>query len=279
MKSRTVMESVIKQTGIMDVFKNKSMEDAIETLEENSSIDVGDDKIVTLTVYMPDPVLSANVANTWISSLDLFNQTAIRRQGQDEVVFIKDRLQQLDTALDAASDTLASFDSRYRIFADSEETAAEIDIYAELVQELMRKQIELMKWHAASADMPIRKSLQLEIEGLRKKLMEMEYDSTAGIISKVPLSKLPWLKIEHMKFAREKDILASLRDYLLIEYKIAELKANISTSTITVIDEAVPPERREWPARVKIVVFSALMAVFFNMILVLAIENAKVRWK
>jgi uncharacterized protein involved in exopolysaccharide biosynthesis len=279
MKSRTVMEDVVNKNGLKYVFKRKLAEEAIKDLEKNSSIEVGEDRIITLTVFMPDPNLAARVANAWVSSFDSLSQLVIKKQGYRQATFIRDRLNDIEHQLDSLSDSLAAFESKYRVFSLDDASNAAINVYAELAVQLLQKEIELMKWSNAGKNIPMCRSIESEIENIRKKLLELENNWRAGVIASVPFSKLPWLQFEHANLARKKNVLDSLNSYLLLEYEIANLKASANTPTIVVIDEAIPSEKRAWPARAKIVLFSTLFAVIFNMILVLALENLKLKWK
>jgi len=278
LQSRTLMEDVVNKTGLMQVFKRRRIEDAIEDLEKSSSIVITDEQAITVTVFMPDPELAALVANTWVNSLDLRSQAIISEQGSRHVLFLRDRLLDLARQLDSLSDSLAVFESKHRVFSMNEETKAAVDVYAELAVQLLQREIELMKWKDAGTDLPIRRSIELEIENLQKKLEEIENNWTGGIIANAPLSKLPSLQLEHASMSRKKAVLDSLSSYLLLEYEIANLKALSNTPTLIVIDEAIPPEKRTWPARAKIVLISTLFAVLSNMMLVLALENRKLRW-
>jgi len=279
MKSRTVMLDVIKKTGLQDIFKHKYMVDVMRDLERNSSIEVNEEQIITLTVFMPNAFLAAEVANAWLSSLDSLNQAAIKKQGSRDAVFIGNRLVEISQDAVNTGDSLAAFESKHRIFALEEEAKATVDIYSGLAVQLLQKEIELMKWQNASTTMPVRKSIESEIVNINRKLSEMQSSGRGGVIANVSFRELPWLQLEHAKLLQEKGVLDSLKSYLLLEYEVAKLKASVNTPTIIVISQAIPPERRAWPARAKIVLFSALVAIIFNMMAVLVLENSKLRWK
>ncbi len=279
MQSRTVKEAVIEKTGLRDVFKHRTMDDVIKDLERNSSVEVNEENIIILTVYMPDRDLTAEVANTWLGTLDSLNQATIRNKGQRDATFMAERLSSIGNEIKSISDSLAVFESKYRIYALEEEVNATVNVYADLAAQLLQKEIELMKWKNTGQNTPARRSVEAEVINLKKKLRDMERNWRSGIIANVSFLELPWLQLEHKRLLREKTILDSLYSYVSLEYEIANLKAMINTPTIVIIDEAIPPEKRAWPARAKIVLFSALVAVLLNMLVVLALENAKLRWK
>ena len=279
MQARAVKVHVIGKTGLRDVFKHRVMDDVIKDLERNSSVEVNEERVVTLTVYMPDPDLAADVANTWIATLDSLNQAKIKKKGYQDAVFISARLATIGKELKRTGDSLAHFESKYRVYALEEEVKATVSVYADLAAQLLQKEIELMQWENAGQNIPARRSLEQEIANLAKKLKEIEENWRSGIIANVSFRELPWLQLEHARLQREKVVLDSLYSYVLLEYEIANLQAMVDIPTIVVIDEAVPPEKRAWPARAKIVLFSTVVAVLFNTLLVLALEHAKLRWK
>ena len=278
MQARAVKVDVIEKTGLRNVFRHKVMDDVIKDLERNSSIEVNEERVITLTVYMPDPNLAAYVANTWVETLDSLNQAKIKNKGHQDAVFISDRLSIIGEKLNLISDSLAGFESKYRIYALEEEINATVSVYADIATQLLQKEIELMRWKNASHNMPVRRSLEQEIANLRKKLKEMEENWRSGIIANVSFRELPRLQLEHARLQRERVVLDSLYSYVLLESEIANLQATVNIPTLVVIDEAVPPEKRAWPTRSKIVLFSAFVAIIFNMLLVLALEHVKLRW-
>lgn len=279
MQSRVVKEEVIRKTGLQRVYNRKYLEDVIKDLERNSTIEIGEEQIIELSVLMPAPELAAQVANTWVETFDSLNQVVIREQGNYEATYISQRLAEVEREMQIVSDSLIAMQSKYRIYSFDEEVKATIDVYAKLAAELLRKEIELLKWHGGSRELPARRMLENEISNLRKKMMQLENNVQSGIVAGVPLKELPWLQFEHSKLMREKVLLDSISSYLLLETEIADLKAHLTNPTIIIVDRAIPPEKRDWPARAKIVLFSTFFAVIFNMLLVLALERKKIEWK
>lgn len=108
-------------------------------------------KILTVSVRMPEPELSAEVVNNAVRSLDDYVMTKRKSYATDQLAYISKRLGQIRDSLSEAEDTLMVFRERNRMVLQSPELMLEqgrlsrnVDLLDAVFVEL-KKQYELAK--------------------------------------------------------------------------------------------------------------------------------------
>jgi len=82
LESRVVMEGVIETCDLMTVYKEKKIEDALNTLQGATHIEVTPEGVISISTDAKTPQLSANIANAYVNHLDRFNRGSDNRLGE-----------------------------------------------------------------------------------------------------------------------------------------------------------------------------------------------------
>jgi uncharacterized protein involved in exopolysaccharide biosynthesis len=136
LKSRTLAERVASACDLQRVYKTRSMEQTVKTLQRATTVRSEKEQALTLAVRAPSPQLAANVANQTVTELrqmveekvDLF---LARRQR----LFVERQLTRVRGDLRRAEERLARFQETKGIVSLPEETKAAIQTLAELEKE------------------------------------------------------------------------------------------------------------------------------------------------
>src|SRR5450759_3657918 len=75
LKSRNIMEKIVRHFDLQTVYEEKTMTDALKELEKESTITSGKDGIIIVEVDDKDPQRAANLANAYIEELNKLMQT------------------------------------------------------------------------------------------------------------------------------------------------------------------------------------------------------------
>lgn len=95
-------------------------ERAIEKLRGATRVDHDEESgITTLTVTLPSPEMAAQVANSLVRELDSFYQDLVSEQVAQQLEFIRQRVEESESQLTAAEDSLREFYVRNRVISDS----------------------------------------------------------------------------------------------------------------------------------------------------------------
>jgi capsule polysaccharide export protein KpsE/RkpR len=271
--SGTVTGSVARRCSIAYYYriKKQSPEQTGRQLRDMTKLAATDEGIVRISVEAKTPVLAATVANAYVAELDSFLRHSNISRGRNTRVFIERRLAEVEASLGAARDSLRVFQQRNRVAAVDDETKAAIDAYASMKSQLGAKEAMLEAACAtASVDNPYVASLEREVRSLRGELSRLEEGGAStgfGIGFGVPLVRLPDVSAQFGRRYQDFRIQEESYATLYQQYEYARILEARDAPALTVLDYAVPPERRSFPRRSFIIgvvfLFSLAMGICF----------------
>ena len=252
--------------GVYYRIRDNSPEGAEKQLREMTSVTTTDEGIVRVRVQAKNRFLAARVANAYCDELDRFLRTSNVSQGRSTRQFVERRLSDVDSALSVARESLRVFQVRHKVAMVDDETRAAVEAYAALRAQLVSKDAELAAaLLSASQDNPLVLRLTAEARALREQASNIETGPSRatgyGIGFGVPFRELPDVASEfarrYLEFRVEEEAYSSL----FAQYEYARIMEARDTPAITVLDRAVPPERRSFPRRAPMVSLALLVSL------------------
>ncbi|KYK32161.1 MAG: hypothetical protein AYK18_16215 [Theionarchaea archaeon DG-70] len=224
--------------------------------------------IVSISVTVPTRELSAEIANTFVE----VNRETTMTMGKRQRVFLEERLREVEQSLSEAENALKSFQEKHRTVSLTEELTQAIEAAARLKAEIVAREIRLgVLKRYATEDNPQITQLSSEIGEFRRELRKMEYGGGSkqeasslefGAGFSVPFAKLPEVGLELARLMRETKIQEGVYALLTQQYEQAKIAEVKDTPTIQILDRAVPPERRSFPQRRRIVMIAGILSLF-----------------
>lgn len=276
--SRSIMDRVAAECSIGYYYRIKPAKtEAIRRqLAALSKFRVGDEGIVTILTTAKTPSLAAKIANTYVAQLDSFLRNSNISRGHVMRVFLERRLAEVDSTLRVAQESLRVYQERTRMVSVDDETRAAIDAYAQLKSQAYLKQAELEAVSdAASEDNPFVVSLRRELEAYQDQLRRLERGMSTGgfgVGFAVSFEHLPAAAAEFARRYRDYRIQEEAYAMLSQQYEYAKVLEARDAPTLTVLDYAVPPQRKSAPKRMMIVAAAFLFSLIAGISLALLIE-------
>jgi capsule polysaccharide export protein KpsE/RkpR len=258
--SRTVMQNVAERCSIASYYKIRkpTPEKSVRQLKDMSKFAASDEGIVKIAIEANTGGLAAEVANAYVAELDSFLRQSNISRGHNMRVFIEKRLGQLDTSLAVARESLRAFQEVNKVASVDDETKAAIDAYAKMKSELSVKEAEYEAARSAASDgNPYVGNLRREITASQDELRKLEQGGGAngfGVGFGVSFVRLPGVAAQFARRYQDFKIQEEAYATLYEQYEYARILEARDTPALTVLDYAVPPERRSFPRRSVIVV-------------------------
>jgi len=276
--SRTITQKVAEACSIAHYYhiRRPSPEKTVKQLREMTTIMATEDGLVRISVAARTPHLASSAANAFVAQLDTFLRASNMSRGRNMRVFIEHRLTEVDSSLLVARESLRVFQSRNRVITIDDETKAAVETYAKLKSQLTIKEVELEASVAtANDDNPYVSALKGEISAFRGELAKLEGGAASngfGVGFGVSFERLPGVAAEfarrYQDFVIQQEAYAGL--YQQLEYaRILEAR---DAPAITILDYAVPPERRSSPRRALVVTVVCLFALVLGVLAAFAFE-------
>jgi len=262
--SRSVMQSVAERCSIVDYYRvrNRSPEGAVRKLRDMVDLAVTDEGLVSISAEAKTPELAARIANTFLDQLDHFMRNSNMSRGRNLRIFVGGRLAATEARLSQAEESLQVFQERHSITSVDDEMKVAIDAYASLKSQLQLKEAELEMMRSVSQEgNPYTANLKTEIAAFRSQLGHLERGkpgSGHGVGFAVTFESLPAIAAEYFRRYRDYRVQAEAYGVLFQQYEYARILEARDTPTLTVLDRALPPERRSFPRR-SLLVFAALV--------------------
>jgi len=273
LNSRTVMQHVAERCSIAGHYgiRKPTPEKLVRQLSDMARFAASDEGIVKITVEANSRLLAAQLANAFVAELDSFLRYSNISRGHNMRVFIEKRLGQLDTSLAAASESLKVFQQINKVVSVDDETKAAIDAYAKMKSELSVKEAEYEAVRSAASDgNPYVDNLRRETDATREELRKLEQGGGGngfGVGFGVSFARLPSVAAQFAR--RYQDLKIQEEAYITLyqQYEYARILEARDAPALTVLDYAVPPERRSSPRRTVIVAATFLFSLFLGVAL------------
>jgi uncharacterized protein involved in exopolysaccharide biosynthesis len=266
LKSRTALESIINKFNLIEYYKSKNIEDALEQLKGYTSIEITDEGTISIEVNVEtdwfhlegDEIyareLSADIVNQFVIELDRINKILQIEQAAHQRKFLGERFSKNLDDLISAEDNLASYKKNHNIISIEDQKKSAIESAAAIKNQIMIKEVQIeVVSSKLQSDHPDAISMQDELNELKKKLHEIQYgpggDSGSSNKLFLVLSEVPDMETELRHLNREAEVFNTLFIYLTQQYEDAKIQEAKNTPTIQLLDPAIAPINKSAPKR------------------------------
>lgn len=281
LQSRTSYEKVIKKFNLREVYKfdpDDPIEDIIDELESNVKFNVEDEGNITIKVTDKDPNRAAAMANYFVQILNEISIDLGTLEAKNNREFIEKRYIQVLKDLKNVEDSLKYFSEKFSVYSIEDQTKAAIKAAADIKAQIELQKIEYeLLTRNYGTEHPWVLEKKLLINELQNRLKSMKFGESNIASSSVslytPFSQLPEVGIEYLRLMREYELQGKLLEFILPIYEQAKIEEKKDIPVCVVLDKAVPAQKKSYPKRVLIVIFSFLMSLFISIIYVLLKES------
>lgn len=277
LQSRTIADAVIDRFQLMEVYDQEYRLKTYEKLSQHVAISLGkNDGIISISVEDEDPQRASDMANAYVEELKKINVRLNLSSAGRERVFLEERLVEIKQDLAQAEDRLKVFQEQNKAIRIDAQATAIIDAIAALKAQLTSKEVELgILLSYQTEQNPQVKALREGIAQLKNQLKNLERTPDGKSVSEdifIATSEVPVLGIQYARLMRDFKVEETLFELLTKQYEVAKITEARSTSTIQVLDEAFPPDRKSKPKRSLIVILVTFATGFVTIFVVFTQE-------
>ena len=273
LKSRSVADAVIKRLDLQKEFKKKTIEDTRMVVERVVKFKGSKEGIITVSANSKDPQKAAQLANTFVDELTRRSVKLLLVKAGSERLFLEQRLIVVRQELKNAEDDLKAFQEKFKTFRVDTQATVAIEGIARLKAEIVSQEVQLATLsNSRTGENSDVKALQAGISKLKSQLGAMS--GSGGPDNVIPTAgNVPSLSVEYFRKVRELKIQEAVFEQLSKQYEVAKINESKDSSTLQVLDEAVPPLKKSKPKRSLIVLLSTVMAFFGSIVIIFVQEH------
>lgn len=246
LQSRHVQDKLIEQFQLQKVYKQPDREKTEKMLRAHTAIMTTNEEFIRVSVTEPDPKRAADLANAYVTELDRFLQENSNLNARRRREYLDTRLEDAHATLQKAENQLRDYLVSHRIPAVSTDGAAEA--VGDLMAQKASREIELGTLTRIS------RQANPRAEQLQSELTQID----------AQLARIPPATTDAGRLVREVKIQEKILLVLTEEREAARLQEMRNTSTVQVVDAAVPPVHKSAPKRGLLGVGALLIAFAGN---------------
>ncbi len=295
--SQKTRRNIVGEFDLLQRYDAETMTDAVEILAAKTSVDKTEEGTIQISVLDQDPQKAADMATHYIEVLDITNKQISQKTASERLDFIRKLLKEEDAKLEEKMERLVEFQSEYNAISIEDQARAVIGAAAGMQTKAMELEIvrrglilsgldaghdrvkKLQQEIALREEMMVTLRDGLKADGddlLRNKTLQLDENLF------LPLKQIPRVAQEFA--TREKDVLVqkALLQLLLQQEAEALIEAKNTTSTVQVLDPAVPPEIKARPRRLLIILITGVLSLFASLSYTLGmvyVRDIQKRWR
>ena len=233
LQSRTVQEPVLERAGMAAVYRTKTQEKTLKAFRKHLHMSLAPDGTISISVEDREPRRAADLTNALVRELDRFNIEKRNFQARRSRVFLDRRVAETDSLGRKAEADLRAYQEKRHIVAPPQVESASLGPVADVLARRMALEVKLQV---------LRSYLNDDNEEVRQTSMELEK-------LKGQIGGLPQIETELGRLMRDARVYQQVYLLLTSQLEDARFREAMDTPTVTVLDEARPPERKVRPVR------------------------------
>ena len=296
LQSRTVKEYMVKKFNLVDRYKQRDIEFAMEAFEEKIELEVTEEGTLEITIFDKDPLMAKEMVNEVLFMLDQINQSIGMEAGKYNREFLENRininkkdLEKAELALKTFQEKTGIIDLVAQLSSTMQMSAQAYNSIFEAYTALYAKKIETETELAVAKTtlsnnnptiMQLEKLLKeqtVQLEQLMIKLDEkLQYllsnispaqiDTVPNIEFSVSFNTLPSLGLENARLIREVELQSTIQEILIPQFEQAKLEETKNIPTLQIIDKPKVALNKARPKRSLIVIASTVMSFLMSLI-------------
>jgi tyrosine-protein kinase Etk/Wzc len=266
-RSRTVEDSMVQKFGLMAEYHKSYASDARQALEARVAIDgSGKDSLIHISVEDPDPRRAAELANGYVEQFRLLSAHLAVTEASRRRLFFEQQLQEAKDNLANAEGALEGTERKTGLNQLDSQTRTLIEMASSLRAQISAKEVQIqgMQSYATGENAELIEA-ERELDEMRTQLAKL--GGSSGLI--VPTGQVPQAGLEYIRKLRDVRYYETIFDILARQYEAAKLDEAREGAVIQVVDLAVPPDRKSFPRRSRIVIAATLGGLICAVLFVL----------
>jgi len=246
LESRTLNEEIVHEFKLIEAYhvRDSLMSKTLKKLRQNVKFTIGDNNETIISVYDKDPVKAAAIANHYLYLLNLREKELAKTELNTFLNLIEERVRDNESKLKSIQDRIETFQRENEIPVVINEDMGSMnyigDIYVQkLSLELQKDFLEEMY----GRNHPQIKLINKQLININKRVAE-----------------IPEISTIYMEIYRELLIQQKIMEFLIPMYEQVKLSAEQKVPDVLVIDKAIPPDRKNKPKRILIVLSAAILS-------------------
>jgi len=286
LESYTVNKAIIDEFNLIQRYDNVDSKTPVkhtfEELSKRTSFKPLPEGNFVIEVWDENPDTAVYMANAYISHLNRLNTEVSMKEATLYREFIETRYLQSEEDLLGYQIQLRDFQQKYGVLELTAQIEANLTLIAELTAE--KFQAELQKQYfgeTVQENSPLLRNAEVQAR-LADDLINEITTNTDTSDFLLNYTEVPQIGFEYFELMKRIEIETAIQQFIVPLYEQAKLEEAKSLPVVSVLDEPIAPERKSYPKRSLIAIFSlisALILISSSFIIASLLSKNSLYWK
>jgi tyrosine-protein kinase Etk/Wzc len=270
LESRTVADNLIRRFKLKERYEQETMDGTRKALAGISVI-TSDKKngFILISANDKDPQFAADLANAYADELAKLTATMALTEASQRRLFFENQLKETKDQLANAEFAFRTTQEKTGMIQPEAQVQAIIANAAQLKGTIASKEVQLnaMRTFAAGQNPDLLRT-QEELRGLQAQLAKLKkVQPSIESDFMVPTGSIPAVGVEYVRSIRNVKYYETIFELLAKQFELAKIDEAKDSSTIQMLDKAIPAERKSEPKRALIVLTGVIGGAVLGVIL------------
>ena len=249
--SRSVQDEVIERLKLLEAYHTTDMEIARLRLAGSTISSPGRGGLVIIQVREENAAQAARIANAYLEALQSQRERMIQSEFEIHNRFFLQQLKSEEDALAAAERDFRDVQEATGVVLPDSQTQIGLNAIANARAQISNLQVQLSSLLLGESEQnPQVKEVRAQIAGLEAHENALESaNSPKATGAAASARNMPQLNLDYSRKLREVRYHEALVSSISNQYESNRLKAGDSGAQFVIVDRAIAPERKAWPAR------------------------------
>ncbi len=266
--SRSVQDDVIERLNLLAAYHTTDQEIARLRLAGSTVFSSGRGGLVIIGVREENAAQAAHIANAFLEALQAQREKMIQSEFEIHNHFFLQQLKSEENALAAAERDFRDVQEATGVVQPDSQTQIGLNAIANARAQISNLQVQLSSLLLGESEQnPQVKELRAQIAGLEAHENALESaNSPKATGAAASARNMPQLNLDYSRKLREVKYHEALVSSISNQYESNRLRAGDSGAQFVVVDRAIAPERKAWPARRVLLMVDAGTAVLAGVV-------------
>lgn len=266
--SRSVEDEVIERLNLLATYRTTDREIARLRLAGSTVLSSGRGGLVIIQVREENAAQAARIANAYLEALQSQRERMLQSEFEIHNRFFLQQLKSEEDALAAAERDFRDVQEATGVVQPDSQTQIGLNAIANARAQISNLQVQLSSLLLGESEQnPQVKELRAQIAGLEAHEHSLESaNSPKATGAAASARNMPQLNLDYSRKLREVKYHEALVGSISSQYESNRLKAGDSGAQFVVVDRAIAPERKAWPARRPLLMLDAGAAVLAGVV-------------
>lgn len=279
LNSRELAKGVLKRSRYADIMGIPDAAKATNSLTETIKVKKSrDDPTISVSFQGTDPIMIADLVNTYLRELDEYNRTYTVTSARRLRQYIETRLVAAQEELDQAQQGLRDFQEKHRAVSISEQAEATLKVLSDMEVQRVALEVEIAAKEKFFKGPHIEiEQLKARMEALQKNIDRLTYSREKSVQIEgdkgrvefyIPLTKIPALSFDESGLLLKAKAKTGVVTMLTTQLEQARLDETKDMPTVNVLDWARPPELPVKPKLKLNVILGFVVSLFLGVFII-----------